>query len=94
MLAKLRKRKLPVFFGFLFDRGLLHHNLMGIENVFNEKVGHRIYNSIMSLNRFKFIKGMITFDDFTTSNARWKKDKFLAFRKVFEMYKKQCAGNY
>ena len=43
---------------------------MGIENVFNEKVGHQIYNSIMSLNRFKFIKGMITFDDFTTSNAR------------------------
>ena len=52
---------------------------MGIENLFNEKVGHQIYSFTMSLSRFKFIKRMITFHDSTTCNNRWKKDKFSAF---------------
>ena len=67
---------------------------MNIENLFNERVGHRMYSSTMSLNRFKFIKRMITFDDSKTRNDRWKKDKISAFRKVFEMFNKQCARNY
>ena len=48
----------------------------------------------MSLNRFKFIKRMIIFDDSTKRNDRWKTDKFSAFREVFEMFSKQCARNY
>ena len=67
---------------------------MDIEKVFNEKVGHQIYGSIMSLNRVKFIKIMIIFDDSATSNDRWKKDKFSAFREVFKMFNKPCAKNY
>ena len=67
---------------------------MDIENLLNEKVGHRIYSSIMSLNRFKFIKRIIKFDDSTTRNDWWKKDKFSAFREVFKMFNKQCAWNY
>ena len=47
----------------------------------------------MSLNRFKFIKRMIIFDDSTKRNDRWKTDKFSAFREVFEMFSKQCARN-
>ena len=64
---------------------------MGIENLFSGKGGHGIYKSIMSLNRFKFINRMITFDDSTTRNDRWKKYKFSAFREVFEMFDKECA---
>ena len=83
------------FFGVSFyARGLLHHNLIDIENLFNEKVGYRIYSSIMSLNRFKFIKKMITFDDSTARNYRWKKDKFSSFRGMLDMFNKQCARNY
>ena len=67
---------------------------MGIENLFNGKGGHGMYKSIMSLNRFKFIKRMITFDDSTARNDRWKKDKFSAFRGVFEMFDKECARKY
>ena len=37
---------------------------------------------------------LMTFDDFTTSNDRWKKDKYSSFREVFEMFNKQCARNY
>ena len=48
----------------------------------------------MSLNRFKFIERMITFDNSTTRNDRWKKDKFSAFREMFEMFERQCAQNY
>ena len=48
----------------------------------------------MSLNRFKFIERMITFDNSTTRNDRWKKDKFSAFREMFEMFERQCARNY
>lgn len=66
---------------------------MDIENLFNEKVGHRIDSSIMSFNHFKF-KRMITFDDSTARNDRWKKDKLSATREVFEIFNKQCAQNY
>ena len=53
-----------------------------------------MYSSITSLDRFKFIKRIITFDDFTIRNDRWKKDKFVVFREVFEMFNKQCVRNY
>ena len=86
--------ELLAFFGFFYARGLLHHNLMDIENLFSEKVGHQIYSSTISLNLFKFMKRMITFNDSTTRNDRWKKDKFSAFREVLEMFNKQCARNY
>ena len=66
---------------------------MDIENLFNEKVGHRIYSSKMSFNSFKF-KRMITFDDSAARNDRWNKDEFSAIREVFEMFNKQCAQNY
>ena len=83
------------FFGVSFyARGLLHHNLIDIENLFSEKVGYRIYSSIMSPNRFKFIKKMITFDDSAARNYRWKKDKFSSFRGMLDMFNKQCARNY
>ena len=77
-----------------YARGLLHRNLIDIENLFNEKVGYRIYSSVMSLNRFKFIKKMITFDDSTARNYRCKKDKFSSFRGMLDMFNKQCARNY
>ena len=77
-----------------YARGLLHRNLIDIENLFNEKVGYQIYSSVMSLNRFKFIKKMITFDDSTARNYRWKKDKFSSFRGMLDMFNKQCARNY
>ena len=48
----------------------------------------------MILNRFRLIRRMITFDDSTTRNDRWKKDKFSVFREVFEMFNKQCARRY
>lgn len=37
---------------------------------------------------------LMTFDDFTTRNDRWEKDKYSSFREVFEMFNKQCARNY
>ena len=86
--------ELLAFLGFFYARGLLHHNLMDIENFFNEKVEHRIYSSIIGLNRFKFIKRMIIFVDSTTRSDRWKKDEFSKFRRVFKMFNKQCARNY
>ena len=53
-----------------------------------------MYSSITSLDRFKFIMRIITFDDFTIRNDRWKKDKFVVFREVFEMFNKQCVRHY
>lgn len=37
---------------------------------------------------------LMTFDDITTCNDRWKKDKYSSFREVFEMFNKQCTRNY
>ena len=53
-----------------------------------------IYSSIMSLNRFKLIKRIVTFYHSTTCNDKWKKDKFLALGEVFEIFTKPCARNY
>ena len=70
-------------------------DVMNIENFFNEKIGYQRYSPVMSLNRFKVIKRMLTFDDSTRCNKRWKKDKFSAFREeVLEIIYKKCARNY
>ena len=57
------------------------------------KYGHLVYAAIMSYNRMLFINSMITFDDHECRSYRWKTDKFAAFRAVFEMFIKSCAGN-
>ena len=38
----------------------------------------------MTEKRFKFLSGMITFDDRKTREGRWKLDKFTAMRIFFE----------
>ena len=63
ILAQLKQHGIVSIFSVIYARDFLHHNLMDIGNLLNEKVGDRICSSIMSLNRFNFIKRTITFDD-------------------------------
>ena len=85
MLVQLKQRTFVILEVF-YARVLLHRNLMIIENLFSGKVGHQIYSSTISLNRFKFIKRMITSDDSIARNDRWKKDKFSALTEVLETF--------
>ena len=69
MLVQLKQRTFVILEVF-YARVLLHRNLMIIENLFSGKVGHQIYSSTISLNRFKLIKRMITSDDSIARNDR------------------------
>ena len=54
-------------------------------------VGHPIVSASMSFNRLVFIKAMISFDDANTRQETWQKDRFAAFREIFEEFNKCCT---
>ena len=56
-------------------------------------VVHPISSASMSFNRLVFIKAMISFDDANTRQETWQKDRFAAFREIFEEFNKCCAKN-
>ena len=56
-------------------------------------VGHPIVSASMSFNRLVFIKAMISFDDANTRQETWQKDRFAAFREIFEEFNKCCTKN-
>ena len=45
----------------------------------------------MSKNRFQFLYACISFDAFSTRQARWKHDWFAAIREVFEIFGENCC---
>ena len=45
----------------------------------------------MSRNRFAFLCRFIQFDDATTREERWKRDRFAAIREIFEAFNSNCA---
>ena len=85
--------ELLAFFGFFYARGLIQSNFMDLNLLYNNVIGHPIFSSIISKNRFKFILSMLRFDDAETREERWKTDRFAAFRGIFDMVNKMCARN-
>ena len=45
----------------------------------------------MSKNRFRFLNTCITFDDASSRQTRWKRDRFAAFRTIFEIFNSNCS---
>ena len=80
--------------GLLYFRGALGQNHIGTSFLFNPVMGHHVYSAVMSQNRFTFLLRCISFDDPSTRPQRWLKDRFAAFREIFEKFNQQCASSY
>ncbi|XP_041464561.1 uncharacterized protein LOC121415423 [Lytechinus variegatus] len=77
--------------GMLYARGMLGQNLLHVNWLFGEHVGHPIFGATMSKNRFKFLMTKLSFDDEDTRPARWQNYRFAAFRELHDMMNKNCA---
>ena len=90
-LREVTKEELLAFFGISYARGLLGQNFLKLRRLFRVNVGHPIFSESMSFNRLVFIKAMISFDDANTRQETWQKDRFAAFREIFEEFNKCCT---
>ena len=72
---------------------MLGQNFLKLRRLFSVDVGHPIFSASMSFNRLVFIKAMISFDDANTRQETWQKDRFAAFREIFEEFNKCCTKN-
>ena len=64
---------------------------MSAEKIFSDSYGHPIFTATMSKNRFRFLYQCISFHDYSTRNERWEADRFVAIRKVFELFNQNCG---
>ena len=72
------------FFGLLYMRARFKVNLMDRKTIWHHEVANDFFQATMSLNRFVFISRFLTFDEKTTREERWMKDKFACMRVFFE----------
>ena len=75
---------IEAFIGILYLRAAFRWNILDREIIWNHESAHDIIGPTMSLNRFKFICRLITFDNKETQIDRWKADKFACMRDLFE----------
>ena len=73
-------------------RGLLGQAHQSTNAMFHEIFGTPIFSATMSRNKFKFLIARISFDDHTTRPSPWQHDRFVAFRKIFEEFIKNCGS--
>ena len=59
---------------------------MNYKYLFNDKIGVPIFGASMSLNRFRFLHAVITFDDAKTRDQGWIHDRFAVTREIFEIF--------
>ena len=78
-------------FGIMYLRAAKHLNLQETVDVFHHESALDIFQSTMSINRFKFLVRMFSFDDNSTRKERWTTDKYAAFRDFFELMNKNNA---
>ena len=76
---------------FFYYRG--NYNLSGhaVKILFSETMDLPLFSAVMSKNRFEFLVSNLPFDDSTTRKQRWSRDRFAAFREVFELFNNNCA---
>ena len=72
------------FIGILYLRAAFRLNILDREVIWYHESPHDIIGATMSLDRFKFICCLITFDNKKTQNDRWKTEKFACMRELFE----------
>ena len=72
------------FIGLVYLRGLYGLNTYDIRTLFSDEHGMPVFSATMSGVRFEFILKHLCFDDHTTTEDRWKNDRYAALREFFE----------
>ncbi len=90
-LKKTDSTEMKAFIGLWILRGVLHRNLDDAPTLWSDEKGHPVFPATMSLNRFKFLNGCLSFDDLGTRNERWQHDRAAAIRGFFEDFNINCA---
>ena len=75
-----------LFIGLFLCHGLYKVNTLGIRKLFSDTYGPPILSAVMSRNRFAFILHNLSFDDESTRDERWKKDRRTTISKFFEKF--------
>ena len=78
--------ELKALIGLLLYCGLWKLNTMGIRKLFSDSYGPPMFSVVMSRNRFAFILHNLSFDDESTRDERWKKDRRTTISKFFEKF--------
>ena len=88
---KVDKIDISAFIGLLYLRAAFRLNLRETLQIWNHESSHDIFSATMLYNRFQFIHKLITFDDKSTRNDRWKMDKFSCLWEQFELMNERNA---
>ena len=79
--------------GILITVGYLKQTMVDTDMLWSKQYGPPTIRAAMSQHRFHELMGMIRFDDKETRSVRREKDKFAAFRDVWETFI-GCLGRY
>ena len=71
--------------GLVIARGRLGWNHENVSNIWTSQFSNPIFSATMSINRFRFLIQMMSFDDKATRAERKKRDLFAPIREVFEL---------
>ena len=77
--------------GLMYFRGLLGQNGRHVNHIFSERSGHPVFCGTMSRCCFSFLVSHLCFDNFETRPERLEKDRFAAFRKLFDLFLVECS---
>ena len=68
----------------MYLRAVFRLNILDREVILNQQSAHDIIGAIISLHKFKFNCGLMTFDNKETRNDHWKTDKLAWMKELFE----------
>ena len=90
-LRKVTKRKNACFVWYLICKGFAWKYLLKLRQLFSLDIGHPIFSASISFNCLVFLKTIASFENAITREERRMKNRFAAFRELFEEYSKCCA---
>nr|XP_022911139.1 piggyBac transposable element-derived protein 4-like [Onthophagus taurus] len=87
--------EMNALFGLLILSGLVKSGHQNLEDLWNvHQLGIDIFQTTMSLKRFKFLIRYMRFDDINTRHARRQEDKLAPIREIFERFNHNCKQVY
>ena len=89
-LEKRNETELLSFIRLVYLRGAWGLNTLTVDELFNER-NVPDFEATMTKNRLRFLNTCITFDDASSRQTRWKRDRFAAFRTIFEIFNSNCS---
>ena len=84
--------EINAYIGLLYARAMLNLTHHASKYLFKDIIGHPIFGATMSSNRFWFLNSNIRFDNADSRPNRFQRDRFAAFRDIFESFNDNCSS--